>query len=164
MFSIWLTRSHSCRYHVWAFFFFLLLLFYFFINKVSKLGGDKNMSYKVLELFPNLRNINLHNITHSLISRNRREWVFIFQISLFVITFLSLISQIVSWLLQTTKEVNPHPRIVLCVNMWSVTFFFFFCLLCHLLNVGACICYIAWEGQVEWTSPTEVRREWIQIS
>jgi hypothetical protein len=34
--------------------------------------------------------------------------------------------------------------------MWSVTFFFF---LCHLLNVGACICHIAWEGQVEWTTP-----------
>ena len=34
--------------------------------------------------------------------------------------------------------------------MWSVTFFFF---LCHLLNVGACICHIVQEGLVEWTTP-----------
>jgi hypothetical protein len=24
--------------------------------------------------------------------------------------------------MQTTQEVNPHPRVVPCVNMWSVTF------------------------------------------
>ena len=92
-----------------------------------------------------LRNINLHNITQSLISQNPSEWMFVVQISLFIVTFLSLISQILS-LMQATKEVNPHPRIVPCVNMWSVFFFFF---LCHLLNVGACICHIAREGEVE---------------
>ena len=54
--------------------------------------------------------------------------------------------------MQTTKEVNPHPRIVPCVNMWIVFFF-----LCHLLNVEACTCHIAVEGQVEWTTPPEVR-------
>ena len=48
----------------------------------------------------------------------------------------------------TTKEVNPHPCIAPCINMWSVTFLFF-----HLLNVGACICHIARESQVEWTTP-----------
>jgi hypothetical protein len=39
--------------------------------------------------------------------------------------------------------------------MWSVFFFFFFFFffLCHLLNVGACICHIALEGQAEWTTP-----------
>jgi hypothetical protein len=55
--------------------------------------------------------------------------------------------------MQSTKEVSPHPRIAPCVNMWSVTFLFlllFF--LCHLLNVGACLCHIAQEGQVEWTT------------
>ena len=36
--------------------------------------------------------------------------MFVVQISLLIITFLSLISQIVS-LTQTTQEVNPHPRI-----------------------------------------------------
>ena len=44
--------------------------------------------------------------------------------------------------MQTTNEVNPHPRTAPRVNMWSVTFLFssssssFF--RCHLLNVGAC--------------------------
>ena len=94
----------------------------------------------------NLRNINFHNVTHSLISWNPREWSFVIQISLLIVTFLSLISR-----MQTTKEVNPHPRIAPRVNMWSVTFlllFFFF--LCHLLNVGACIHHISQEGQVKW--------------
>jgi hypothetical protein len=56
--------------------------------------------------------------------------------------------------MQTTQEANPHPRIAACVNMWSVFFFFFFFFffLCHLLDVGACVCHIAWEGQVEWTT------------
>ena len=72
------------------------------------------------------------------------------QISLLIITFLSLISWILS-LMQTTKKVNPHPRIMPCVKMWSVTFLFSFFFLCHLLNVGACVRCIACEGQVEWT-------------
>jgi hypothetical protein len=40
--------------------------------------------------------------------------------------------------MQTTKEVNPHPHIIPCVSTWSVTFlflFFFFLMICHLLNV-----------------------------
>jgi hypothetical protein len=54
-------------------------------------------------------------------------------------------------LMQTTQEINPHPHIAPCVNMWSATFLFFF--LCHLLNVGTCICHIAQESQVERTTP-----------
>jgi hypothetical protein len=76
------------------------------------------------------------------------------QISLFSVTFLSLISQNLS-LTHTTKEVNPHPHIAPCVNMWSVTFLFFF-FFCHLLNVGACICHTAQEGRpsgVDHTTP-----------
>ena len=69
--------------------------------------------------------------------------MFVVQISLLIVTFLSLISQNLS-LPQITKEVNPRPRIAPCVNMWSVTFF-----LCHLLNVGACIHHTTLEGQVE---------------
>jgi hypothetical protein len=76
--------------------------------------------------------------------------MFVVQISLLIVTFLSLISRILS-LMQTIEEVNPHPRIARCVNMWNVTFFFFF--FYHLLNVGVCICHIAREGQVEWTTP-----------
>jgi hypothetical protein len=73
--------------------------------------------------------------------------MFVVQFSLLIVTFLFLISRNLS-LMQTTKEVNPHPHIAPCVNMWSVFFFFF----CHLLNVGACVHHIAWEGQVEWTT------------
>ena len=105
-------------------------------------------------IHPKLCNINLHNINHSLIYQNPRERTFVVQnyspychISLPYITNLS-------WM-QATKEVIRHPRIVPCVNIWSVVFFFF---LCHLLNVGACICHITWEGQVEWTTPTRVER------
>ena len=78
--------------------------------------------------------------------------MFIVQISLRIVTFLSLISQKFS-LMQTIKEVNPHPRIAPHVNMKSVTFLFlflfYFILLCQLLNVGACIRHIVQEGQVE---------------
>jgi hypothetical protein len=100
-------------------------------------------------LHPKLHNINLHNVTHSLISQNPRERMFEVQISLLIVTFLSLISQNLS-LMQITQEINPHPHIAPCVNMWSVTFLFFF--LYHLLNVCACVRHIAREGQVEWTT------------
>ena len=73
--------------------------------------------------------------------------MFVAQTLLLIVTFLSLVTRIMSSM-QTTKEVNPHSCIAPCVNMWSVFFF-----LCHLLNVGACICLIAREGQVEWTTP-----------
>ena len=97
-----------------------------------------------VDVHPKLRNINLHNIAHSLISQNLRERMFVVYISLLIGTFLSFISRNFS-LMQTTRKVNSHPRIVPCVNMWSVTFFFVFLFffLCHLLNVGACICHIA---------------------
>jgi hypothetical protein len=73
-------------------------------------GGD---TYK---LHSKLGNINLHNVTHSLISQNSRERMFKFQISVFIVTFLSLIPWNLS-LIQTTQEVNPHPRTAPCVNM-----------------------------------------------
>ena len=95
-------------------------------------------------IHPELHNINLHNATHSLISRNPREWMFIVQISLLIVKFLTLISFFLS-LLQTIKEVNPHPHIAPCVNMWSVFFF------CHLLNIDACICHITWTAK--WNGP-----------
>ena len=51
--------------------------------------------------------------------------MFTVQFSLLIVIFLSLISQNLSSV-QTTKEVNPQFRIVPCVNMWHVTFLFFF--------------------------------------
>jgi hypothetical protein len=110
------------------------------------------------KLHPELHNFNPHNVPHSLISWNPRERMFVVKISLLIFTFLSLMSQILS-LMQTIKEGNPHPRIAPCVNMWSVAFFFFFffffcwcCCLCHLLNVGACICHIS-SGKTKWSGP-----------
>ena len=84
----------------------------------------------ILILHPKLRNIDSWNVTHSLISQNPREQMFLVQISLLMVTFFSLISRVLP-LMQTTIEGKPHPRIVPCVNMWSVFFFFF---ICHLLN------------------------------
>jgi hypothetical protein len=43
------------------------------------------------KILPELRNINLHKVMHSLISRNPRERMFVVQISLLIATFLSLI-------------------------------------------------------------------------
>jgi hypothetical protein len=64
--------------------------------------GDKNynamstswssLPHRLL-IHPKLRNINLHNVTHSLISRNPREQIFVVQISLLIVIFLFLISQ-----------------------------------------------------------------------
>ena len=73
-----------------------------------------NSTPPLVKLHPKLHNINLHNVTHSLISQNPREWMFVIQISLLIVTFLSLISQNLS-LMQTTKEVNPHPCIDLLI-------------------------------------------------
>ena len=79
----------------------LIILHYFQVSWAYKKVGVE------LEVHPKLRNINLHNVTQSLICRNSREWMFVVQISLFIVTFLSLISQNLSSM-QTTKEVNPH--------------------------------------------------------
>ena len=85
-------------------------------------------------LHPKLHNINLYNVTKTLISRNPRERMFVVQISLFIVTLLSPLSLNLS-LLQTTQEVNPHPHIAPCVNMWCVTFLiFFFFFLCHFVE------------------------------
>ena len=42
---------------------------------------------------PKLCNINLHNVTRSLIPQNPRERMFVVQISLLIVTSLSLISR-----------------------------------------------------------------------
>ena len=62
---------------------------------------------------------------HSLISWNPGERMFVGQISLLVAS-LSPPYIMDCVIMQTGKEVNPHPRIAPCVNMWSVFLFFFF--------------------------------------
>ena len=49
--------------------------------------------------------------------------MFVVQVSLLTDTFFVLISQILS-VMQTTKEVNPHPHIALCVNQYMKCHFF----------------------------------------
>ena len=86
-------------------------------------------------IHPKLCNINLHNVTHSMISQNPTEWLFLVEIPFLIDMFLSLISWVLP-LMQTIKEVNPHPRIAPHVYMWDAffLFLFFLCFLCHLLN------------------------------
>ena len=78
---------------------------------------------------PKILNINLRNVTHSPISSNTRGHMFLVQISLLIVTFLSLISQVFFPLMQSIKEENPHPCIAPRVSMWSLFFF-----LCHILT------------------------------
>ena len=111
------------------------------------------------QLHPILRKTNLHNITHSLISQNLREWMFVIQLSLLIVTFLSIIPQFFS-LRQTIKEVNPHLRIAPCVNMWSVFFFFFFCHLLNVMPLVECWCMhmphcLGWPSGVDHTTGFE---------
>jgi hypothetical protein len=70
-------------------------------------SSQKRPSSVDLLLHPNLRDINPHNVTHSLISWNPRERMFVDQISLLIVTFLSLLSQNL-WLMQTIRS-QPTP-------------------------------------------------------
>ena len=68
----------------------------------------------IYRLRPKLRNINLHSITQFLTSRNPREQIFVVQISLLIVTFLSLISQIMFLLMRLVEcwcmHLPHHPR------------------------------------------------------
>jgi hypothetical protein len=77
-------------------------------NYSMRLSYFTEQSYQC-STHPKLRKFNFHNVTDSLISRNPRKRMFIVQIPLLIVTFLSLKSQFFLSLMQTTKEVNPHP-------------------------------------------------------
>jgi len=85
-------------------------------------------------IHPKLCNINPHNVTHSLISWNLREQMFVVRISLLIVTFLSLISWNL-WLMQTTQEVNPHPRCVVCQHVECQLLILIFLLLMSLVEI-----------------------------
>jgi hypothetical protein len=81
----------------------------------SRLNNQHNWGRGVLYdhflskvIHPNLHNINLHNVTHSLISWSPGECICVVQISILIVTLLSLISHHLS-LLQITQEVWSRP-------------------------------------------------------
>ena len=93
------------------------------------------------------------NVTRSSISRNPKERMCVVQISLLIVTFLSLISRILS-LMQTIEEVNPHPRIVSCVNMQSVTFLFLFYFSSSYVTGWMWVhAYATSPGKAKWSGP-----------
>ena len=106
-----------------------------------------------------LHNNNFHNDTHSPISQNPREGMFVVKSHSLLSHFSPLYHKYCHYY-KPPKKVNPHPRIAPCVNMWSFFFFFFFW---HLLNVGACICHITQEGQLDWNGLMVVTEEQNQI-
>ena len=76
--------------------------------------------------------------------------MFLVQISLLIVTFLSLISWVFP-LLQTTMEVNPHPRIVPCVNVWECLFLILIVLL-FLMSLFELLVhgYVTLLGKAKW--------------
>ena len=69
--------------------------------------------------------------------------------------------------MQATKEVNPTPlHCTMCpyVECHLIFILRLLLLLMPLMLMHAYICHIAHEGQVEWTTPTEVSRECLQLS
>ena len=111
-----------------------------------------------MHIHPKLYSVNPHNITQSLISQNPRERMFVVHSPFLIVTFVSLISWILS-LMQATKEVHPHPHIAPCVNMLSVTPYSYpsssSCATCWKL-VHA---YVTSPGKTKWSGPHQQRWE-----
>ena len=81
-------------------------------------------------IHPKLRTFKIRNVTHSRISRNPREPMFLFPISLFIVTFLSLIS----WFCHKSKPPKKSTHALglhhesICVVSTKVEIFIVFCL------------------------------------
>ena len=63
-----------------------LLYMFTWVLSIQSWEATTTIMHIEFALHPKLHNINLHNITHSLISRNPREWMCVVQISLLIIT------------------------------------------------------------------------------
>ena len=121
-------RSDDC--HGW-----FLILVYPSIHPHTQHTDDWTNQCRLHGIHPKLCNVNPYNVTHSTISQKHVEWMFLVEIPLLIVTFLSLISWVLPSM-QIIEEVNPHPHITSHVYMWDVcfVFLFFFCFLCHLFN------------------------------
>ena len=82
-----------------------------------------------LVVHPKLLDVNLQNVTHSLISQNPRERMFLVQFSLLIVTILSLISRTFPIKCKSSKMSSHTLALRAHVNMWIV--FFFFIILCQ---------------------------------
>ena len=104
----------------------------------------------------NSHNVNFQNVTYSLISRNPRNRMFLVEISLLIIVFLSLMSQ--KWSLMQLPKKLTHALALRHVSTcgvspsysYSYSSFSFSFFICHLLNSGAFVRHIAPVSQVEW--------------
>ena len=67
--------------------YFILFIFQSSITHYSILAWSFHIARSLGLIHPELRNVNHHNVTHSLISWNPREWMFVVQISLLTVTF-----------------------------------------------------------------------------
>ena len=108
-----------------------------------------------LQLHPKLRNINLHNINHSLISRNPREQTLVVQLSLLTVTFLSLISQffVINASHQRSQPIPLHCAMCRYVECH---------LLLLLLSLVECWCMHMLRTSprtVKWSGPHQLRWE-----
>ena len=110
-------------------------------------------------LHPILRNINLHNITHSLISRNSRERMFVVQISLLIVTFLS--PNISNFVINANHQ-RSQPTPLHCAMCQYVECHFLIVILL-LSSYATCWmlvhAYAALPGRVKWSGPHQRRWE-----
>ena len=112
-------------------------------------------------IHPKLRNINLHNITHSLISQNLKDQMFVIQISLLIVTFLSLVSWFCHYCKPTKKSTHTLAlcRVSICAVSSSSSSYATCWLLVH--------AYVTSPGKAKWSGPYQQRweeNELIQIS
>ena len=84
--------------------------------------------------------------------------VVIVQISLLIVTFLSLVSHFFLGHLCKMSKKSTHTLALRHVECHLLVLILLLLMVPYLLNIGACICHIGQECQVEWTTPREVRR------
>ena len=114
-FELWIIRSSNLMFYQIGRHTFMVM---------SKYVRDSSnvhewLRYQSSQVQPKLRNINLHGIIHPLISWNSREQMFVVRISLPIVTFLSLISWIMS-LMHTPKN-STHTLALRHVSICGVS-------------------------------------------
>ena len=111
--------------------------------------------YNYVVVHRNLRNINPHTITHSLISLNPRERMFMVQISLLIVTFLSLIPRVFFFVMNAKKSAQPIVlrRVSICGVSSSRSSFSYAA--CWMLVLA----YATSRGKGKWSGPHQQRWE-----